>query len=88
MEEIQVVIGGRTASRVISADSLQALTPLLEAYPKVFLVYDRNVAWIPVIRKNFAERPCMVAVGCRHLLSNDGLIAILRREGYTVEPVK
>ena len=46
MEEIQVVIGGRTASRVISADSLQALTPLLEAYPKVFLVYDRNVAWV------------------------------------------
>lgn len=46
MEEIQVVIRGRTASRVISADSLQALTPLLEAYPKVFLVYDRNVAWV------------------------------------------
>lgn len=46
MEEIQVVIGGRTASRVISADSLQALTPLLEAYSKVFLVYDRNVAWV------------------------------------------
>ena len=46
MEEIQVIIGGRTASRVISADSLQALTPLLEAYPKVYLVYDRNVAWV------------------------------------------
>ena len=46
MEEIRVVIGGRTASRVISADSIQALTPLLEAYPKVFLVYDRNVAWV------------------------------------------
>lgn len=46
MEEIQVVIGGRTASRVISADSLQGLTTLLEAYPKVFLVYDRNVAWV------------------------------------------
>jgi len=46
MEEIRVVIGGRTASRVISADSIQALTPLLEAYSKVFLVYDRNVAWV------------------------------------------
>lgn len=46
MEEIQVIIGGRTASRVISADSIQALIPLLEAYPKVFLVYDRNVAWV------------------------------------------
>ena len=46
MEEIRIVIGGRTASRVISAESIQALTPLLEAYSKVFLVYDRNVAWV------------------------------------------
>lgn len=46
MEEIQVVIGGKTASRVISAESIEALPPLLEAYPKVFLVYDRNVAWV------------------------------------------
>ena len=46
MEEIQVVIGGKTASRVISAESIEALAPLLEAYPKVFLVYDRNVAWV------------------------------------------
>ena len=46
MEEIQVVIGDKIASRVISADSIGALTPLLEAYPKVFLVYDRNVAWV------------------------------------------
>ena len=35
-----------------------------------------------------AAQPTMIAVGCRHLLSGDGLIAILRREGYTVEPVK
>ena len=46
MEEIQVVIGGKTASQVISAESIEALAPLLEAYPKVFLVYDRNVAWV------------------------------------------
>ncbi len=46
MEEIQVIIGGKTASRVISAESIEALAPLLEAYPKVFLVYDRNVAWV------------------------------------------
>lgn len=47
-----------------------------------------NVAWIPVIKKNFAEKSCMVAVGCRHLMGSESLIALLRREGYTVEPVK
>lgn len=49
---------------------------------------DRNVAWIPVIKQSIAQRPCIVAVGCRHLLGSKSLIALLRREGYTVEPVK
>lgn len=49
---------------------------------------DRSVAWIPVIKENLAKRPCMIAVGCRHLLGYHGLIALLRREGYTVEAVK
>jgi uncharacterized protein YbaP (TraB family) len=52
------------------------------------LLRNRNMAWLPAIKKNMAAQPIMIAVGCRHLLSNDGLIAILRREGYTVEPVK
>ena len=51
------------------------------------LLRERNELWIPVIKENIAKCPCLIAVGCRHLLSNDGLIAMLRREGYTVEPV-
>jgi uncharacterized protein YbaP (TraB family) len=53
-----------------------------------FLLKGRNENWIPVIRENITQRPSLIAVGCRHLLSADGLIAMLRREGYTVEPVK
>lgn len=52
------------------------------------ITYDRNVAWIPVIKQNIAQRSCMIAVGCRHLLGTESVIALLRREGYTVEPVK
>jgi uncharacterized protein YbaP (TraB family) len=50
--------------------------------------YDWNVKWIPVIMKNIANTPCMIAVGCRHLMGSESLIALLRREGYTVEPAK
>ena len=50
--------------------------------------YDRNVKWIPVIKENITVSPCMVAVGCRHLMGSESLIALLRREGYTVEPFK
>ncbi|MBQ2196784.1 MAG: TraB/GumN family protein [Prevotella sp.] len=52
------------------------------------IIYDRNVAWIPVIKQNIAEHPSMIAVGCRHLLGSESLIALLRREGYTINPVK
>ena len=47
-----------------------------------------NNAWCPVIEQNLAKGPCMIAVGARHLLGNEGLITMLRRKGYTVEPVK
>ena len=56
-------------------------------YQSEHLLRERNEAWIPVIKENIAKRPCLIAVGCRHLLSGDGLIAMLRREGYRVVPV-
>lgn len=56
-------------------------------YQSEHLLRERNEAWMPVIKENIAKRPCLIAVGCRHMLSGDGLIAMLRREGYTVEPV-
>lgn len=52
------------------------------------ILHDRNVLWIPVIKQNIAQCSCMIAVGCRHLLGTESLITLLRREGYTVEPVK
>lgn len=52
------------------------------------IVYDRNVAWIPVIQQHITRRPCLIAVGYRHLLGTESLIAMLRRKGYTVEAVK
>ncbi len=56
-------------------------------YQSEHLLRERNEHWVPVIKENIAKCPCLIAVGCRHLLSNDGLIAMLRREGYTVESV-
>ena len=59
-----------------------------QAMTQNILLRKRNMAWLPAIKENMAAQPTMIAVGCRHLLSGDGLIAILRREGYTIEPVK
>ena len=47
-----------------------------------------NNAWFPIIEQNLVKGACMVAVGARHLLGGEGLIAMLRRKDYKVEPVK
>ena len=57
-------------------------------YQSEHLLRERNEAWLLVIKEKIATRTCLIAVGCRHLLGSDGLIALLRREGYIVEAVK
>ena len=68
-------------------DELNSANPLNSGH-SLFPVQAMNQAWCPVIEQNIAKGPCMVAVGARHLLGNKGLIAMLRRKGYTVEAVK
>lgn len=50
------------------------------------LLVERNRNWIPKIEALFARpRPAFVVVGAAHLVGPDGLIALLRAKGYTVE---
>jgi uncharacterized protein YbaP (TraB family) len=50
------------------------------------LLVERNKNWIPKIDALFARRgKAMVVVGAAHLVGPDGLVAMLRAKGYTVE---
>jgi len=51
---------------------------------------NMELAWGESYRRKFAlvEHCYEKAVDARHLLGSDGLVALLRREGYTVEPIK
>jgi uncharacterized protein YbaP (TraB family) len=50
------------------------------------LLVDRNRNWIPKIEALLGrQRHSMVVVGAAHLVGPDGLIAMLRARGYTVE---
>ncbi len=51
------------------------------------LLTNRNKRWIPIIEKQVAEKPTFVAVGAAHLGGEQGVIALLRRQGYSVVPV-
>ncbi|TVP51561.1 MAG: TraB/GumN family protein [Mongoliibacter sp.] len=51
------------------------------------LLYDRNKAWIPIIEASMEKNSVFVAVGAGHLGSENGLVQLLRKQGYNVEPV-
>ena len=47
----------------------------------------RNRRWVGQLITMMPERSCLVAVGRAHLRGDEGLLQLLRNEGYTVEPV-
>jgi hypothetical protein len=55
--------------------------------PEVYrsLLVDRNHRWMPAIEGCASSRRCFVVVGAAHLVGPDGLVALLRQQGYRVE---
>jgi len=52
------------------------------------LLVERNRNWMPQIEALFARRGrALVVVGAAHLVGPDGLVAMLRAKGYTVEQI-
>lgn len=47
----------------------------------------RNEKWIPQIKKFVKKNKTFIAVGAGHLGGDNGVIELLRQEGYTVKPV-
>lgn len=60
----------------------------LKQEPRMYqvLLVDRNRDWMPQIDALFARRGrAFIVVGAAHLVGPDGLLAMLRAKGYTVE---
>lgn len=51
------------------------------------LLVKRNKNWVPLLLKCMSQNSIFVAVGAGHLPGEDGLINLLKREGYNVVPV-
>ncbi|SHL64485.1 hypothetical protein SAMN05444266_104264 [Chitinophaga jiangningensis] len=62
-------------------------TTSMAAYADM-MVFQRNRNWIPVIEKAAAGGSNFFAFGAGHLGGEEGVINLLRKAGYTVEPVK
>lgn len=54
---------------------------------KDILLDDRNKNWVGQLKTIMQKESVFVAVGAGHLVGNKGLIALLKKEGYTVRPL-
>ncbi len=52
------------------------------------LLYGRNRKWAKKLDSLLPQKSLLIAVGAAHLPGKQGVIELLRKEGYTVEPVK
>lgn len=59
----------------------------LGEYDDILLV-GRNKNWIPVMQQIMKQGPTFFAVGAGHLGGENGVVALLRKEGFTVRAVK
>lgn len=56
----------------------------LMAYENLLLI-NRNRNWIPVMKKMMQGAPCFFAVGAGHLGGPQGILELLRAEGFSVK---
>ncbi len=53
-----------------------------------FLLLNRNRNWIPVMEGMMGQQGTFFGVGAAHLAGEEGVINLLRKEGYTLTPLK
>jgi uncharacterized protein YbaP (TraB family) len=58
-----------------------------EAGNSDLLLKNRNINWVAQIKELLKKENIFVAVGAAHLFDEYGLIALLRKEGYTVRGI-
>ncbi len=78
--------------RAYQEENIQSLLHLMTDYPEYkeieeALLYERNEKWIPALVQQMQEQATFIAVGAAHLASDRGVIALLQKAGYTVQPV-
>ena len=49
---------------------------------------DRNERWIPIITEAVQSAPSMIIVGAGHLVGENGILSLLKKEGYLLSPIQ
>lgn len=92
-EKDQIILDLSQLNEVYLSGNLKRMQELdvedesMKPEERAMLVDDRNANWVKQLPALLSQQSCFVAVGCMHLVGDNGLINQLRLLGYAVEPV-
>lgn len=66
----------------------RALREEMEQLQYRLLISDRNRRWLPKMEAIMQQQSALFVVGAGHLVGEDGLLALLRAEGYELAPIR
>lgn len=81
-KELSIEVVQRQGSRILGGSSLKDLAPLLTGEPEVYLVYDRNVAWVAEEIAESAKgsvRACIGIETSEELKCADAVLSVARQ---------
>lgn len=100
LKELGKLVTDEEANKDLERMMSAYLTEDIEAMDKVMnsegmmsdyrsiLLDDRNKSWVPKMGEAMHNNSVFVAVGAGHLGGESGVISLLRKAGYSVDPVK
>ncbi len=59
----------------------------LDETSREWLLTKRNSNWVEVMPKLMKKKPTFFAVGAAHLLGDNGILTLLKQQGYTITPI-
>ena len=93
----EIVEGLITLNELYKAGEIEKLVELAKVQENftdmtdeeyAIMVDNRNFAWVEILPDYINQSPCFIAVGALHLGGENGLINLLKKQGYKITPVK
>jgi uncharacterized protein len=84
--EVNAVIDAWKSGNEEALDTI--LLKSFQDYPDVYqrLITDRNKSWLPKIESLIGQKEnTMIIIGAAHLVGKDGILAMLKQQGYQVD---
>jgi uncharacterized protein len=80
------MISAYLAEDIIALDLAMIMSGMMADYRSI-LLDERNKTWVPLLEEAMKTNSIFMAVGAGHLGGDNGVISLLQKACYSVEPI-